>query len=261
VTKPKKVLIAGGGPGGMQCALTAAERGHQVILCEKTGSLGGALNAERGISFKTDLYGFIGVKALLMERAGVDIRLDTEVTLELACEIAPDVLIVASGSEPFIPPIPGIDKAVLADDLPDVGHKLGKKVVILGGGQVGCETGIHLAMEGHDITVVEMQGDICVDANPRQRPLLLAELKKYVKCLTGTRAVCLTDDGLVCETKDGEVLVPADSVICAAGRVSNRVAVDALADCAPYVDTLGDCVKPANVAQAVFRGHFAALDI
>ena len=259
--KPKKVLIAGGGPGGMQCALTAAERGHKVILCEKTASLGGALKAERGISFKTDLYKYIEVMALLIEKAGVDVRLNTEVSPGLAREIAPDALIIAVGSHPLIPQIPGIEKAILADDLPEAGDRLCKKVVILGGGIVGCETAVHLARKGHDVTVVEMKNDICEDANPRHRPLLLAELSKNVKCLTDTCAVRITDDGLVCDTKDGETLIPADTVVCAAGRVSNSAAVEALADCAPYVDTIGDCVKPANVAQATFRGHFAAIDI
>jgi len=260
-TKPKKVLIAGGGPGGMQCAQTAAERGHEVILCEKTDALGGALKSERTIPFKSDLYGFIGVKTLLMEKAGVDVRLNTEVTPELAGKILPDVLIVAVGSEPLIPPIPGIEKAVLADRLPEARDIPGKRIVVLGGGLVGCETAVHLAKAGRDVTVVEMKDDICKDANPRHRPLLLAELEKSVNCLTNTRAVSVTDAGIVCETPDGEITIPADTVVCAAGRVPNSAVAEALAGCAPYVEAIGDCVTAANAAQAIFRGHFAALDI
>ena len=260
-TKPKKVLIAGGGPGGMECAVTAAERGHKVILCEKTGSLGGALKAERGVPFKADLYKFIAVKALLMEKAGVEVRLNTEVTPELAAKIAPDALIIAVGSEPLTPRIPGIEKAIMADDIADAGARIGRKAVVLGGGLVGCETAVHLAQTGHDVTIVEMKDNICEDANPRHRPLLLAELHKSVAILTNTTAVRLTGEGVVCETKDGETMIPAETVVCAAGRVSNRTAARALADCAPYVDEIGDCVKPSNVTQAIFRGHFAALDI
>ena len=259
--KPKKVLVAGGGPGGMQCALTAAQRGHDVTLCEKSGSLGGALKAERAIPFKADLNKYTEVKALQLERAGVDVRLNTEATPELARQLAPDALIVAAGSEPLVPPVQGIEKALMADALDDAGDSPGRKVVIIGGGLVGCETAVYLAQTGRDVTVVEMKADICVDANPRHRPLLLAELEKGVTCLTCTKAVRLTDEGLLCETGDGEKLLPADTVICAAGRVPNRAAVDALADCAPYVEAIGDCVKPGNVAQATFRGHFAALDI
>ncbi|MCL1829702.1 MAG: FAD-dependent oxidoreductase, partial [Oscillospiraceae bacterium] len=259
--KLKKVLIAGGGPGGMQCALTAAERGHDVMLCEKTASLGGALKANRGIPLKSDMYKFIEVKTMQMKKAGVEVRLNTEVTPEFVGEIAPDALIIAAGSVPFIPSIPGIEKSVTVDDLPDMRGKFGKRVIIIGGGLAGCETAVHLAIEGHEVTVVEMKNELCAEANPRYRPLLLAELKKSVKCMTQTRAVRVTDDGLVCETQNGETLIPADTVVCAAGRTANTAAMEALVDCAMYVDTIGGCSGPANVKQAVFRGHFAAIDI
>ena len=260
-TKPKKVLIAGGGPGGMQCAITAAERGHDVTLCEKSDSLGGALKAERGISFKSDLFRYIETKTLQMKNAGVDVRLNTEVTPEMAARIAPDALIIAVGSSPLIPQIPGIEKAVTADSLPYLSGGLGKRVAIIGGGLVGCETAVHLAREGYDVTVAEMREDVCIDANPRHRPILLAELEKSVQCMTNARAVRVTEEGLICETAGGEVLIQAESVICAAGRAPNRAAADALAGCAPYVESIGDCVSPGIIAQATYRGHFAALDI
>jgi NADPH-dependent 2,4-dienoyl-CoA reductase/sulfur reductase-like enzyme len=261
LTAPKKVLIAGGGPGGMQCAITAAQRGHEVILCEKSDSLGGALKAERGVPFKSDLYGFIATKALQMEKAGVDIRLDTEVTKELAAQIAPDALIIAVGAQPFFPAIPGITRAVPADDLPDCTHKVGQKVVIIGGGLVGCETALHLAHTGRDVTVVEMGGVICPDANPRHRPILVAELEKSVTCFTDTCVTEVTGEDVLCETAAGKKQTPADTVILAAGRRANTETVDSLRDAAPYVETIGDCVTPGNVANAVFRGHYAALGV
>ena len=248
----------------MQCAITAAERGHDVLLCEKSDALGGALKAEQGISFKKDLFGFIGTKALQMEMAGVKVRLNTEVTDELVREISPDVLVVAVGSDPLIPPIPGIDnaKVVMADDLPKASERLGQNIVILGGGLVGGETGVHLAKTGKTVTVVEMKDDVCTDANPRHRPILMAELKKHVTCLTNTRAVSISDEGLVCETADGSSkLISADNIICAAGRKARRDVAESLRDSAPYVTEIGDCVRPANVTVAVFRGFFAALDI
>lgn len=260
-TKPKRVLVAGGGPGGMQCALTAAECGHEVILCEKTDSLGGALKAERGIPFKADLYKYIEVKALQMKNAGVDVRLNTKVTKELAEEISPDALIIATGGVPLIPAVTGIEKAIPADGLPDDRGNLGHKIVVIGGGLVGCETGLHLAMEGHEVTIVEMKEEIGEDANPRHKPLLLAELEKHVVVMANTRALSITDEGLFCQTADGEIEITADTVICAAGRVPDGNVMESLVDCAPYVDAIGDCVKPSNVTQAVFRGHFAARDI
>jgi pyruvate/2-oxoglutarate dehydrogenase complex dihydrolipoamide dehydrogenase (E3) component len=263
-TTPKKVLVAGGGPGGMQAALTAAERGHRVILCEKSGELGGALKSERGIPFKSDLYGFVATKARQLKKAGVEIRLNTEATPELIGELAPDALVVAVGAEPIVPPIPGIDggNVLVANSLYQKRDAVGKRAVVLGGGLVGCETAVHLAQEGKDVTVVEMLPDVCLDANGRHRPLLVAELNKSVRCLTGLRGVRITKDGLVCADKDGkENLVEADTVVIAVGQRALHSVADSLRDCAPEVFEVGDCVKPAQVTQAVFRGHFAALDI
>ncbi len=262
--KPKHVLIAGGGPGGMQAAITAAERGHHVILCEKTGELGGALKAVKGISFKKDLFKFIATKTLLMKKAGVGVRLNTEVTPDLIESMKPDVLIIAVGAEPIIPSMPGIDGAnvIIANDLPDQYDKIGHKVVVLGGGLVGCETAVHMAQEGKDVTVIEMLHELCPDANPRYRPLLLDRLEKLVTCRTDTRGVRITEEGLVCTDKDGnEILLDADTILCAVGQKPLRGVVDKLRDCEPEVIEIGDCVKPGKVTEAVFRGYWAGIDI
>jgi pyruvate/2-oxoglutarate dehydrogenase complex dihydrolipoamide dehydrogenase (E3) component len=263
--KPKNVLIAGGGPGGIQAAITASERGHNVILCEKTGELGGALKAVKGVPFKKDLFKFIDTKTLLMEKAGVDVRLNTEVTPDLVKSMNPDLIIIAVGAEPIIPSMPGIDgsNVIIANDLPDQYDKVGHMVVVLGGGLVGCETAVHMAQEGKDVAVIEMLHEVCLDANPRYRPLLLDQLEKQlVTCRTDMRGVRITEEGLVCADKDGnEILFDADTIICAAGQKPLRSVVDKLRDCAPEVMEIGDCVKPANVTEAVFRGYWAGIDI
>jgi 2,4-dienoyl-CoA reductase-like NADH-dependent reductase (Old Yellow Enzyme family)/NADPH-dependent 2,4-dienoyl-CoA reductase/sulfur reductase-like enzyme len=262
--KPKNVLIAGGGPGGMQAAITAAERGHNVILCEKTGKLGGALNSVKGVPFKEDLYRFIAVKALLMEKAGVDVRMNTEVTPDFVEGIKPDVLIIAVGAEPIIPPIPGINNpnVIIANDMPERYDDVGHKVVILGGGLVGCETAVHMGQEGKDVTVIEMLHEVCPDANRRYRPLLLDQMKKYVICRTNMRGVRITTDGLVCVDQDGnEILFDANTIICAVGQKPLRDVVERLRKCAPEAIEIGDCSKPGNVTEAVFRGYWAAIDI
>jgi 2,4-dienoyl-CoA reductase-like NADH-dependent reductase (Old Yellow Enzyme family)/thioredoxin reductase len=264
-TEPKKVLIAGGGPAGMQAALTAARRGHQVILCEKSGELGGALKTERGISFKEDLFKFIKTKELLIRKSGVQLHLNTEVTPEYAESQKPDVLIVAVGSEPVLPSIPGIEgeNVILVDHLRDNWDRVGKKVVILGGGMAGCETAVYLAKEGREVTVVEMLDDVCRDANNRHRPLLLEQLYVHnIRCLTGTKGIEINTKGLVCVNKEGkELLLEADTIVCAVGRRPLADVAFKLRDCAPEVVEIGDCVKPAQVTQAVFRGHYAAMDI
>jgi 2,4-dienoyl-CoA reductase-like NADH-dependent reductase (Old Yellow Enzyme family)/thioredoxin reductase len=262
--RPKTVLVAGGGPGGMQAALTAAERGHNVILCEKGDKLGGALNGVKGELFKDDLYRFISTKALLMLNAGVDVRLHTEVTPEVAAQIKPDVLIVAVGAEPVIPQIPGIDgnNVIIANDLPNNYEKIGQKVAVLGGGLVGCETALHLAIEGRDITILEMMDRLCPDANQRYRPLLMAQLEKHVRYITEMRGLQVTAKGILCADKDGnETLFEADTIICATGQRPRRDVAEGLRDSAPEVIEIGDCVKASNVTQALFQGYWAGVDI
>jgi 2,4-dienoyl-CoA reductase-like NADH-dependent reductase (Old Yellow Enzyme family)/NADPH-dependent 2,4-dienoyl-CoA reductase/sulfur reductase-like enzyme len=262
--KPKNILIAGGGPGGMQAAITAAERGHNVILCEKSREMGGALKAVKGVPFKKDLYRFIAVKSLLMEKAGVDVRLNTEVTVDLVESIKPDVLIIAVGAEPVIPPLPGINNpnVIIANDLPDKYDKVGNKVVILGGGLAGCETAVHMAKEGKDVTVIEMLDKVCPEANPRYRPLLLDQLEKLAACRTNTRGVRITEEGLVCADKnDNEILFDTDTIICAVGQKPLRDVAEELRDSAREVIEIGDCIKPGNVYDAVFRGYWAGVDI
>lgn len=261
---PKRVLVAGGGPGGMQAAITAAQRGHSVTLCEKTGSLGGALRCERDIPFKKDMFSFVASKELEMKQAGVELRLNTEVTKELAEKEAPDVLVVAVGAEPIVPPIPGIDspKVVVANNISEDNVKIGQKVVILGGGLVGCETAVHLAQTGKGVTIIEMQKDVAIDANGRQRPILMGLLAELVKIETGLQGVRVTDEGLVCADQWGaERTFPADTIICAVGQRSLRKVVDDLLNAAPEVVQVGDCVRPQRLTDAVFRGYHAGLDI
>jgi 2,4-dienoyl-CoA reductase-like NADH-dependent reductase (Old Yellow Enzyme family)/NADPH-dependent 2,4-dienoyl-CoA reductase/sulfur reductase-like enzyme len=262
---PKKVLVAGGGPGGMQTAIVAAQRGHRVILCEKSGELGGALKSVRAISFKKDLYGLTRSLELQMRRAGVEIRLNTPVTQNLVEVETPDVLVLAVGAAPIVPSIPGKDspKVVLGNQLSDPGITVGKNVVILGGGLVGCESAVHLAQAGRQVTLVEMMKDVAVDANVRQRPILLemlAELRVQVR--TRMKGVRVTDKGLVCTDETGkENLLEADTVVCSVGQRALREVVNDLLDAAPEVVQVGDCVKPQKVTEALYRGYHAGLDI
>jgi 2,4-dienoyl-CoA reductase-like NADH-dependent reductase (Old Yellow Enzyme family)/NADPH-dependent 2,4-dienoyl-CoA reductase/sulfur reductase-like enzyme len=264
-SEPQKVLVAGGGPSGMKTAITAAQRGHKVILCEKSVELGGTLKCVRAISFKKDLYGLIKSLEAQMGKAGVEIRLNTEVTQNLVEREAPDVLVLAVGAAPIVPPISGIDssKVVLANNLSEEGIAVGKKVVILGGGLVGCESAVHLAQEGKDVTVVEMMKDVAVDANVRQRPILLDMFAKLqVKVKTRMKGVKISDEGLVCTDETGkENLFEADTIVCSVGQRALREVVNDLLDAAPEVVQVGDCVKPQKVTEALYRGNHAGLDI
>ena len=260
----KKVLVAGGGPGGLYAAWTAARRGHQVILCEKESELGGILKSEQALPFKHEMYELAGTYAKFCRNAGVEIRLNTEVTKEYAEQEAPDALIVAVGSEPLIPPIPGLDgeNVVVVNNYYLESDKVGNDVVVMGGGLAGCECAIHLGQEGRTVHLVEMRDALAPDANVRHRPLLLKEIEKYVTVHTGHRALRVTQEGVVCAAPDGsEVLIPGRSVICALGQRSRTDAVNELLDGAPFVRVIGDAARVSTITNAVYWGYHAALDI
>lgn len=263
----KKVLVAGGGPGGLYAAYTAARRGHQVVLCEKEDELGGILKSERALPFKYEMYQLSGTYEKLARDAGVEIRLNTEVTKEYAEQENADALIIAVGSEPLVPPIPGLDgeNVVIVNNYYRESGKVGGEVVVMGGGLAGCECAIHLAQEGKTVRLVEMRGELAPDANVRHRPLMLKQmdgLGENLTVYTGHKALKVTNEGVVCQDKDGkEVLVPGRSVICALGQRSRSAVVDELRDAAPFVRVIGDAAKVSTITNAVYWGHHAALDI
>ncbi len=260
----KKVLIAGGGVGGMKAAITAAQRGHRVILCEKTGELGGILKSEQAIPFKYEMYKLGLTFARLLKKMKVDVRLNTVVTPQLLKKEAPDALILAIGSSPIIPAIPGIhsDNVIVVNDYYYNKEKVEDNVVILGGGLAGCECAVHLAMEGKSVHLVEMKESLALDCNIRHRPILMKQLTQFVQCHTGYQGVKVVDQGVICKDQNGdEVLVPGRTVICAVGQASNRAEANELRYGAPFVREIGDCVRPSNITNAIYQGYHAALDI
>ena len=260
----KKVLVAGGGPGGLYAAWTAARRGHQVILCEKEDTLGGILKSEQALPFKHEMYELSLTYAKFCRDAGVEIRLNTEVTKEYAERENADALIIAVGSSPLVPSIPGLDgdNVVIVNNYYKEKDKVGDEVVVMGGGLAGCECAIHLGMEGKKVRLVEMRDVLAPDANVRHRLLLLKEIDKYVTVHTGHRALRVTSEGVVCADKDNnEVLVPGASVICALGQRSRTDVVNELLDAAPFVRVIGDASRVSTITNAVYWGYHAALDI
>lgn len=260
----RKVLVAGGGPGGLYAAWTAARRGHQVILCEKEGELGGILKSEQALPFKYEMYQLAGTYALLARKAGVEIRLNTTVTAEYVEQEAPDALIIAVGSRPLLPPIPGLrgDNVVVVNNYYLEKDRVTDDVVVFGGGLAGCECAINLGQEGKKVHLVEMRDELAPDADVRHRPLLLQEIEKYATVHTGCRGLEVRPDGIWCEDKSGkQFLVPGTTVIAALGQRSRSDVVDALRDGAPFVRVIGDAARVSTITNAVYWGYHAALDI
>lgn len=260
----KKVLVVGGGIGGMQAALTAAERGHEVILCEKTEELGGAIRCEKNVPFKKKLDIYLNSQERAVRKAAIDLRLNTEVTPEYAESVGADVIIASTGARPVKPNIPGIDgKNVLGAEYAYLHtDEVGENVCILGAGLVGLELGIYLSMLGHKVEVLEMADSINDGGNFLHAVGLRAELKKQkIAVHLNTKAKEITPDGVIGETAEGEKKFAADTVIYAVGQRPMDEAALALRFCAPEFYQIGDCLTPKNITNATGAAYQIARDI
>ena len=263
-TTPKKVVVVGGGPGGMEAAITAAQRGHAVSLYEKNSRLGGQLLSEQYIPFKQDMYNFVKVLEGRLAKAGVDVHLNAALTPEQAAGLNADVVIVATGAQPIVPPIPGVDGPNVAtlEALHQPVPALGQRVVILGGGLVGSECAIYLDGLGKDVTVVEMKDDWAADAYFMHKNAMKVYMESSkIQIHTNTTAKAITEKGLLCQTPEGEKLFEADTILLAAGMKPDRRAVDDFYNTAPRVFQVGDCIRAGRVVDAVSLGYYRALDI
>lgn len=260
----KKVLVIGGGPGGMVAALKAEEQGHEVILAEKGPELGGMLKtAVSGIPFKADLNCYLDYLIRAVNRRAVRIMMDTEATPELIRQIAPDTVICAVGAEPVLPPIPGLNRSevITVAGLCSPGTKLGTRIVVIGAGLAGCEEALALAMEGKDVTVLEMGEKAAKDAPVLHRKAMMLEYKKYeshLRIKTGIKCSAVDQEGVHAVDREGrEQVYKADTVLVAAGMRSRIKEVEMLRSVCPEFITVGDCVRPGKLLQAVSGGYFA----
>ncbi len=262
--RSKKVLVAGGGIAGMEAALRCAEKGHQVILCEKSARLGGTLLCEEKVPFKAQLGKYIARQERLVRRSGVELRLNTPVTAELAKELKPDAIIAAMGARPVKPPIPGIELPHVfgAEEMYLQPEKAGENVVMLGGGLVGIELGLFLAMQGKKITLVEMLPGLNYGHEVVHGGLLDLKIAEYgIDARLSTRAVEILGDGVLVEHGGEKSLVPADTVVYAVGQKPEWEAAEALRALAPEFYQIGDCSRPRNIMSATHEAYFAARDI
>lgn len=288
-SKPKKVLVVGGGPGGMKAARIAALRGHDVTLCERSDKLGGqfilaAIPPGKGELERTTKY-----LSHEVERLGVKVQMGVEATPELVERMKPDVVILATGSTPLIPEIPGVKRrnVVTVRDVLTGKAKIGEKVIVLGGGAVGAEVAAYLAEKGNKVTIIEilppeelekdigrgrptrLQREIYPDLwwiarelPRRYRMLVIKRLgEDGVKTMCGAETEKITDKGLVVKTADGKHVIEADTVVLALGDKPNRQLYQKLFGKVPELYMVGDCVKPAKVMEAINDGAYIALHI
>jgi 2,4-dienoyl-CoA reductase-like NADH-dependent reductase (Old Yellow Enzyme family)/thioredoxin reductase len=258
---PKRVLVIGGGPAGMEAARVAALRGHQVALYEKGERLGGTLNVASVPPGKEKLDWVTEYYSSELPRLGVELHLGEMVAAEMVRSLRPDVVIVATGSEPAVPDVPGVDgpnvlvaQTLLAKRM----HFAGERIAVIGGGMLGLETAEYLAAQGNAVTVLKRYKTISRDIEPLYRDYLLRKLKEEgVEIITGVEVEEITGSGVVVRDEQKERrLIPTDRVVIARGaRALDKLARE-LEDLHPAV--IGDACQPRKIVDAIREGFVAA---
>ena len=258
----KNVLVIGGGPGGMKAALTACERGHAVTIVDKKKKLGGTLLFTDFDDIKSDLRAQKDYLVHMVEKKGISVILDTEATREWVQAMHPDVIIVAAGALPVKPPFPGIDgpNVICAADIYGQLDKVGKNVVMIGGGLVGVETALTLSDAGRKVIVIEMGKKAAPEANRlHAEALRLAVDERKVTILTETLCQAIEPDGVIVKKADGSVeKLPCDTAAYCVGMHSDQDIFMEVYDCAPEVYRVGGCIKPGTIREAIQTGFFTA---
>ena len=263
---PKKVLIAGGGPAGLEAARVAALRGHQVTLMEKTSKLGGQLLMASFPPMKQEIVLLIQYLARQAYKAGVRVELNQAVTAETVKRLQPDVVIMATGGKPYIPKeMTGIKSknVVTAWDVLQGSVMVGPKVVVIGGGKVGCEVADFIAHpvndlnpKGNHVTLLEMLEAIALDELSSNRSLLVQRLlTKGVRIITSAKVTGILNDTVkyLIAGKE-EVIQDIDSIVLALGTQSNTVLSEEIDGIACQKFVIGDAQEPRNAVEAIKEG-------
>jgi len=265
--KLKRVLVAGGGPAGLEAARVAALRGHHVTLFEKEHKLGGQVNLASVPPYMQEMSQLVKYLSRQVEKAGGKVELGKAVTPELVEEMKPDVVIVATGAAPLVPDdIPGVDKERVVtawDVLAGKAATAARNVVILGGGLVGCETADFLAETGDNavvgrtaVTIVEMLEGVALDMANEARHLLMQRLRdKGVRILTSARVKEILDDGVLF-VRDGqeESIHNLDTIVLALGAKAVDPLSEKIRGKVAEVYVIGDAKEPRKVLEATAEG-------
>ena len=261
----KNVYIVGGGPGGMEAARVAALRGHEVTLFEKKDRLGGQLLSATLSPYKDEWNTTINYYVTQLNKLNVGVRLGEECTAAMVLEGKPDAVIVAAGARHYMPDIPGANGKNVATAVEVLtGQKqVGRNVVIIGGGSVGCETAEFLAQKGKKVTILEMLRVIGSDYGPMNRFVVIDRLVEAgIRLETSARAEEITGKGVRITRIGGWLeFFEADSVVIAVGMVPVDNISEELEGKVPGVYKVGDCTKPAGIKEAIESGFIAGSQV
>ena len=259
----KRVLVVGGGIAGMEAAWVARQRGHSVELYERGPKLGGQFLLAGAAPGKEEIHGLVRFLSGQVEHSGVAVHTDSEIAPDKIREIAPDAVIVATGAQPMTPQVPGAELAVRSWDVLAGKVQAGSTAVVVGGGQVGCETAEYLAERGCRVTILEMLPDVALDMGARAREPFLDKLISVGVNMITHAAVTSIGEREVSYDRAGlpEKLAGIDTVVMAVGSVANRTLAESLRDAPFEVHIVGDCVKARRGMEAVHEGFAAGAAI
>lgn len=256
----KKVMVVGGGPGGMEAARIAAIRGHKVTLYDKGKELGGQLLIAGKPESKKKLMWFRDYLVTQLTKLGVEVKLGVEATPRLVQGAKPDAVVVATGAEPVLPNIPGIDRANVVsgwDLLRGKKKPKNQKVAVVGGGMIGCEIADYLLESGNTVTIIEQLPAVASDMEPMHRFRQLEIFKdKNVAILTNRKVTAITAKGIKALNPDSgkEEMIEADLVVVAVGAKAVDTLINALEGNVPELYPVGDCSSPRVILEAVHEG-------
>ncbi|MDD3028366.1 MAG: FAD-dependent oxidoreductase, partial [Erysipelotrichaceae bacterium] len=265
-TIKKKVVVIGGGPAGIQAALTASQRGHEVILFEQASNLGGQLVNVAKEHFKEDVQRFHQYLLDQIHKSEIAIHLNEKATPEIVKALAPDTIVVAVGASQIKLPIPGIDQEMVLDAISAIKEpeKLGANIVIIGGGTIGAEIGLELSLiDNKNVTIIELGSELAPQGNMLYKVALNQKVKLAETLTVNLNSSCqkITDNSVVIE-KDGILEeIPCDNVIYCTGLKANSLMAESFYGITPDTVTIGDCVNPRKIMEAIYEGHAFALNI
>ena len=264
----KKTAIVGGGPAGMTAAITAAKNGHQVHLYEKTNELGGLLKHTDHVSFKWPLRDYKDyLIRKVMAQKNIRVHLNSQITPEELDRQGFDAVFAAVGSRPVKLPIPGIERNNVRFAVDILGHdeEVGHAVAIIGGGEIGVETGIYLARKGHKVTVLEMTDALAREAMRGHYYSMIQaawESEENFSFILNATCSAITADGVEYTDREGNACrISADTVLLAAGMCARTQEALWYGSAGQYFRAIGDCQKAASVQQAVRSGYTAAMSL